>query len=234
MQSVDFFRLSTRQNTMETSKTTSRNTVFVTVGTTRFDALIKKIDSQDFAVALLEKGYTSLIIQSGSTENYRIHNLVPPPATSGSFNKSSFTGASGGGGGEKKEQGEGDASLNIAWFDYAPSLASYLDTANLVISHAGAGSIFETLRRGLPLIAVPNSALMDNHQKELAEKLEEERYLASATPETLVEVVRGLDIAGLKQYVPGNGAEIVARVNTLCGFESGGVERSQSGEKKKS
>jgi beta-1,4-N-acetylglucosaminyltransferase len=198
----------------------SNKAVFVTVGTTCFDELIKNIDSPHFASALLEKGYSSLIIQSGSSENYRIHKLVPPPATSGSFtaNPSKNKASSVGG---------GNGILNITWFEYAPSLASCLDTANLVISHAGSGSIFETLRRGLPLIAVPNSSLMDNHQKELAEKLKVEGYLATATPEMVVEVVRGLDVARFKRYVPGDGAEIVSRVDALCGF---GAE--ESGEKK--
>ena len=210
-----------------TNKDTTK-TVFVTVGTTRFDALIKTIDSPQFATVLLEKGYTSLIIQAGSSENYRIHQLVPPSATSGTFKKNT---TSGGGDGKVEKDREEEDILNITWFEYAPSLASYLDSASLVISHAGAGSIFETLGRQVPLLAVPNSTLMDNHQSELAEKLEEEGYLATATPETLVEAVRGLDTTRLKRYVPGNGAEIVARVDALCGVSTSG---GGSGEKKMS
>jgi UDP-N-acetylglucosamine transferase subunit ALG13 len=211
-----------KSTTTETIKTKTEKikTVFVTVGTTRFDELIKSIDSPEFASVLLEKGYTSLIIQSGSSENYRIHRLVPPPETSSSFSLPSADAADATASGSGSKNSSGDV-WNITWFEYAPSLASYLDTASLVISHAGAGSIFETLRRGVPLIAVPNSNLMDNHQTELAEKLEQEGYLASATPETLVEVVLGLDVAKLKAYVPGNGAEIVARVDALC-FGGGG------------
>jgi beta-1,4-N-acetylglucosaminyltransferase len=201
---------------MATNTTKNEKMVFVTVGTTRFDQLIEAIDSPQFASALLEKGYTSLVIQAGSSENYHIHNLVPPPATSGSFNNA-------------KQQQSGESSggvLHVSWFEYAPSLATFLDNASLVISHAGAGSIFETLRRRLPLIAVPNAALMDDHQKELAEKLEKEGYLAAATPDTLVDVVQTLNIERLKEYVPGNGAEIVARVDALCGFNSGDKKMS--------
>ena len=36
---------------------------------------------------------------------------------------------------------------------------------------AGSGSIFETLRLCRPLVVVPNPALMDNHQVELATKV---------------------------------------------------------------
>lgn len=39
------------------------------------------------------------------------------------------------------------------------------------IRDAGSGSIFEALRLRRPLVAVPNPALMDNHQEELAAKV---------------------------------------------------------------
>ncbi|RCV32973.1 hypothetical protein SETIT_7G045900v2 [Setaria italica] len=42
-----------------------RRTVFVTVGTTCFDALVKAVDSDEVKEALLQKGYTDLLIQMG-------------------------------------------------------------------------------------------------------------------------------------------------------------------------
>jgi hypothetical protein len=39
--------------------------VFVTVGTTCFDALVKAVDSEEVKDALLQKGYTHLVIQMG-------------------------------------------------------------------------------------------------------------------------------------------------------------------------
>ncbi|KAG8062439.1 hypothetical protein GUJ93_ZPchr0003g18528 [Zizania palustris] len=42
-----------------------RRMVFVTVGTTCFDALVKVIDSEAMKEALLQKGYTDLVIQMG-------------------------------------------------------------------------------------------------------------------------------------------------------------------------
>ena len=39
--------------------------VFVTVGTTSFDALIEAVDSKGVQDAILEKGYTSLVVQIG-------------------------------------------------------------------------------------------------------------------------------------------------------------------------
>jgi beta-1,4-N-acetylglucosaminyltransferase len=42
-----------------------RRVVFVTVGTTCFDALVKVIDSEEVKRALMQKGYTHLVIQMG-------------------------------------------------------------------------------------------------------------------------------------------------------------------------
>ena len=42
-----------------------RRVVFVTVGTTCFDALVKAVDSEEVKEALLYKGYTDLLIQMG-------------------------------------------------------------------------------------------------------------------------------------------------------------------------
>jgi beta-1,4-N-acetylglucosaminyltransferase len=44
----------------------------------------------------------------------------------------------------------------------------------------GSGSIIETLRWQKPLIVVPNSDLMDNHQSELALTLHRQGHLIAA------------------------------------------------------
>ena len=54
--------------------------------------------------------------------------------------------------------------LHVAWFEFTPSLAELMAGADLVISHAGSGSVFEALAAGKALVAVPNAALMANHQ----------------------------------------------------------------------
>lgn len=55
-----------------------------------------------------------------------------------------------------------------------------MSDAALVISHAGSGSIFESLTAGKALIVVPNPLLMDNHQAELGNHLRGMGVLVSA------------------------------------------------------
>lgn len=43
----------------------TRRVVFVTVGTTSFDALVRAMDSENVKKQLLAKGYTDLLIQMG-------------------------------------------------------------------------------------------------------------------------------------------------------------------------
>ena len=51
------------------------------------------------------------------------------------------------------------------------SVQSYADT------FIGSGSILDALRIAVPLIVVPNPALLDNHQEELAEELANQGYV---------------------------------------------------------
>ncbi|KAE9613653.1 putative N-acetylglucosaminyldiphosphodolichol N-acetylglucosaminyltransferase [Lupinus albus] len=130
-----------------------RRVVFVTVGTTRFDALVRSVDSEIVKQQLFAKGYTHLLIQLGR----------------GSYLPS-------------KCEGD-DGSLGVDYFSFSSTIAEHLRSASLVISHAGSGSIFETLKVGKPLIVVVNEDLMDNHQIELAEELADRKHLyCDATP----------------------------------------------------
>lgn len=164
-----------------------RRTVFVTVGTTCFDALVKAVDSPEVKEALSEKGYTNLLIQMGRG------TYVPSKVSGG-------------------------ATLQVDHFKFSPSIADNMRAASLVISHAGSGSIFETLRLGKPLIVVVNEDLMDNHQSELAEELAERNHLFCARPQTLGETIRTMDSEALLPYVPGDAKPVVTLVNKFLGF----------------
>ena len=166
--------------------------VFVTVGTTKFDALIKALDNWQVAEVLVARGYSKLIVQKGAG-SYQLSTLVPV--------------------GESQQQLSN--GLHVRVFEFAPSLADYMQQADLIISHAGSGSIFEGLKLGKPLIAVPNATLMDNHQAELAEHLAKLGHIVAAKPDTLVDTLQHLNLSGLKPYQSGNADGIVNHINSL-------------------
>ena len=167
-------------------------TVLVTVGTTKFDALVKAVDSTDVADALVARGYTRLIIQKGAGK-HQVQTLVPI-------------------GGQDNQLSNG---LQVQVFEFVPSLAEYMQAADLIISHAGSGSIFEALRLRKPLIAVPNAILMDNHQAELADHLARLDYIVAARPDTLAYTLQHLSVDGLKPYDSGSAEGIVQHINEV-------------------
>ncbi|KAM9180773.1 LOW QUALITY PROTEIN: UDP-N-acetylglucosamine transferase subunit ALG13 [Dugong dugon] len=72
-------------------------------------------------------------------------------------------------------------SFTLDVYRYKDSLKEDLQKADLVISHAGAGSCLETLEKGKPLVVVINEKLMNNHQLELAKQLHKEGHLFYCT-----------------------------------------------------
>eukprot|EP01071_Lankesteria_metandrocarpae_P000016 Lankesteria_metandrocarpae@DN10022_c0_g1_i1.p1 len=131
--------------------------VFVTVGTTRFPELVSAVLAEGFTDLLLTLGYESLVVQGGSDV----------AADSYSCNRSlTATGS------DRRIQ-----DLHIQLFSYKESIADDVADADVVITHAGAGSILQTLRAQKKCLAVVNSALMGNHQLELAEHLGDCGYI---------------------------------------------------------
>ncbi|GAX74540.1 hypothetical protein CEUSTIGMA_g1989.t1 [Chlamydomonas eustigma] len=186
---------------MDHSERTASRIIFVTVGTTKFDALIKAIDDIEFADAAIGCGYNRLIVQRGAG-SYIPHNLVK----------------------EGEDSGVTTKGLEVQFFQYAPSLRVNMLEAMLVISHAGAGSIFEALSCSRPLIVVPNPLLMDNHQAELGKHLAELKHLVCSTPERIVEAMQTLDTSKLVPYVRSGttsekaAAGIVSEISKAVGF----------------
>ena len=65
---------------------------------------------------------------------------------------------------EDQSAGRLSSGLKINFVQYLPSMHAYMEAADLIISHAGSGSLFEALSLNKPIIAVPNAILMANHQ----------------------------------------------------------------------
>ncbi|GEQ71258.1 hypothetical protein JCM33374_g4939 [Metschnikowia sp. JCM 33374] len=80
-------------------------------------------------------------------------------------------------------------TLTLQVFGFSDDIASYISAADLVVSHAGTGSILDTLRLQKPLIVVTNDSLMDNHQAETADQFASEGYLARVSEPDLARGV---------------------------------------------
>lgn len=89
-------------------------------------------------------------------------------------------------------------NLKIECFRYKDTIVDDIQEASLVLSHAGAGSILETLSLRKSLVVVVNEGLMDNHQHELASKMAEEGYLYYCTCSTLFDTLRTKNLTDLK------------------------------------
>jgi beta-1,4-N-acetylglucosaminyltransferase len=93
--------------------------VFVTVGSTRFDALISGVLTEDVLTCLRENGFGRMVVQMGNS-------LMP---TGGKLNKD-------------KDGNFGGQLFGLefeAW-DFKPSLKEEYQRATLVIGHAGESS----------------------------------------------------------------------------------------------
>jgi len=74
----------------------------------------------------------------------------------------------------------GSAAIEFTCFDFKDDLTNEFAEADLVICHAGSGTILDSLRYSKPIIAIPNSSLMDNHQLELALEMQRQKYAIHA------------------------------------------------------
>lgn len=79
--------------------------------------------------------------------------------------------------GSKPESLQQSSSVKIQSYDFRPSLKADMEHADLIVSHAGAGTVMEVLRMNKKTIVVINTDLMDNHQTELAGAMADRGHL---------------------------------------------------------
>jgi len=169
--------------------------LFVTVGTTRFDALVESMNRDADALVqwLADEGFSEVQLQIGT-------GTVEPATLRRAAEEWSASPAAVAAG----------RSLRVSWFGLSPDLLSLVSRASLVVSHAGAGSILEALRRGRPLLVVINDKLMHNHQTEVADALVEGHYLYQTTPEQLLHTLRAGDWSAPAELPPQSGGSAAA------------------------
>lgn len=64
-------------------------------------------------------------------------------------------------------------------FQFSQDFQSYVDAADLIVTHAGAGSVYSMLENNKKLIVVPNLTRADNHQLELAKYVQDNNFAIS-------------------------------------------------------
>ncbi|EJD52964.1 glycosyltransferase family 1 protein [Auricularia subglabra TFB-10046 SS5] len=108
--------------------------------------------------------------------------------------------------------------VDIIMWDFKPSLADDFRQADLVIGHAGSGTIVDVLRMGKPMIVVPNPSLLHNHQEELAQALQERGHLVSCAVKDLARAIRDFDFATVVPFPAFNGSKFQAILDEEMGF----------------
>lgn len=71
---------------------------------------------------------------------------------------------------------------------YYKDFRKFISQADLVITHAGTGTVLSLLKEKVPFIIVPNKSLLHNHQTEYADSLK--HILTVSTVESIVEEVK--------------------------------------------
>ncbi|KAI4908235.1 hypothetical protein J4E90_008859 [Alternaria incomplexa] len=164
---------------------------FVTTGATApFTELVESVLSPTCLDSLREGGFTHLLVQYGSAED--VYKQFSKLASA-----------------YMQETTSSKGDLIIDGIDFNPDgLKTQFQlvqrSKGLVISHAGSGSILEALRYQIPLIVVPNTGLLDNHQEELAVAMERNNYLVRGDVKNLAPAIKKSDDFRLKmsQFPP--------------------------------
>ncbi|CAL1704487.1 unnamed protein product [Somion occarium] len=167
---------------------------FVTVGSTRFDGLVQRALSDAVLDVLRAKGYSKIVVQCGNSE----------------FDTKSYEWT-----GETWVR-RGEEHIEV--WRFKPSLQEEYEQADLVISHAGSGTIIDVLRLRKPLIVIPNSTLLDNHQEELASTLAQLRHLKASTISELPKAIESLEPSGFVPFPVFDGSRFREMLDEEMGF----------------
>lgn len=64
-----------------------------------------------------------------------------------------------------------------AFFSFRDDVDVFYNDADVIITHAGAGTLYQLLEKGKKIIAVPNLERIDKHQVDIATYMERNHYL---------------------------------------------------------
>lgn len=222
----------------------SGKTVFVTVGTTLFDPLIDCVTDSVFLNVIARLGYDNLILQFGKGQIPELTKTSGGNASS--TDENIHDGIYSGKYSYKPPTLNGTLTINWEIYRFKSSLEEDMKNADLIISHAGAGSVMEGLEhcrsqnvdlsqkqnntketvnpeQYKKLVVVINDKLMNNHQCELAYALEKRNFLfVLAKPEFLLEQDKVDTIVKKfrpKSFEGGNDASFGTVVDDFMGYK---------------
>ncbi|RLV93115.1 UDP-N-acetylglucosamine transferase subunit ALG13 [Spathaspora sp. JA1] len=154
--------------------------ILVTTGATvTFKSLILKVINVEFIEQLISLNVGKLYIQYGNEVKQSKHishdfffKQIKERGITSKFNLTQR--------GEWKEPGdvcifESD-KFEIITFPYSAHIDVFISKADVIISHAGTGSIIDALKLQKKLMIVVNDQLMDNHQLEIAQEFSKSKY----------------------------------------------------------
>lgn len=166
-------------------------TLFVTVGTTLFDKLISAASSSQALAWMQAHGYTRLVMQYGKGAEPCIPQDI-------SFD-----------------------NIDIESYRFRPTLDKDMKDADLILSHAGAGTVHEASKLGKQLVVVINTELMDNHQTELAHAMGTRKHLFVVdSPKDLENLETWTEFHNFVPvpYIEGDNNDFPRVIDALMGF----------------
>ncbi|KAH8338395.1 hypothetical protein KR059_002349 [Drosophila kikkawai] len=165
------------------------STVYITVGTTKFDDLIGVVKSEPALRALQARKCRKLIVQHGNSE----------PLSA-----------------EETQLISKKYGIQVEQYKFRPNLED-IRAADLIIGHAGAGTCMDILNNRKYGLIVINDKLMDNHQLELARQLAAENYIYYCGVTDVDAKLATLDFQALRPYEtqPENMQKFVQALNDL-------------------
>ncbi|KAF4636364.1 hypothetical protein G7Y89_g1732 [Cudoniella acicularis] len=188
---------------MESGANPIHRECFVSIGATaNFPELLAAAVSEGTLKKLKELNYTDLTLQVGGLVDY-FHQIKP----------------------------EDDNGINIKYFAFnkhglehemKKCQAKEGESAEgLVVCHAGAGTILDAMRLGLPLVVVPNVSLLDNHQEELAAELQKQGYVVKTDTKGLAAAIEKATKMAKKSWPSTNSnvGGFATIVDSLCDYE---------------
>ncbi|SCU83071.1 LADA_0C09472g1_1 [Lachancea dasiensis] len=152
-------------------------TIVVTCGATvPFPLLVKAVLTEQFLYQLKTWRFDRLVVQYGKgyANHFQQTLLDQLPGVEGSPGALADLAAD-------SKAWISPCGVEICAFEFTTRIQDLLRLhADVVVSHAGTGSILDALRLQKPLVVVANTDLMDNHQLQIAEKFESRGHLVSA------------------------------------------------------